>query len=72
MTTHMNKPCVSNKIMIVDRKESTKTFDTICGIIGENPEDLDDNLVVTIKITYNKLTKFNEGESDKEDENVQL
>ena len=63
----MNKPCVSNKIMIVDRKESTKTFDTICGIIGENPEDLDDNLVVTIKITYNKLTKFsNDDESEGE------
>lgn len=68
MTTHMNKPCVSNKIMIVDRKESIKTFDTICGIIGENPEDLDDNLVVTIKITYNKLTKFN-NDDESEGEN---
>lgn len=70
MLEHMNKPQISSKTIIVDRKENERPFNAICAFLGEDPQYIDDNLVISIKVTYNKLTNIAEEEPDEEDEDV--
>lgn len=71
MLEHMNKPCVASKLMIIDRKANEDAFKMICTVLGEDPDIVDDNIVMTLKVTYNKLTQIKKKQEPSEDENEQ-